>query len=67
MLKYVLCVVVILFLIVDGAIYLDLRKYIKAHENELVENNIKGLMCRSIGMIAISLGVGVIGIILVII
>lgn len=66
MLKYVLCVVVILLLLMDAAIYVDFKKYLKIHENELVENHIKGLMGRSIGMTIISLCIGIIGIILVI-
>ena len=28
----------------------DLKKYIKAHENELVENHIKGLLGRAVAM-----------------
>ena len=38
MVKYVLCLVTILLLFVDAIIYFDLKKYIKVHENELVEN-----------------------------
>ena len=42
----------------------DLKKYIKVHENELVENHIKGLLGRAIAMTVISVCVGVIAIIL---
>ena len=38
MVKYVLCLVTILLLLVDAITYFDLKKYIKVHENELVEN-----------------------------
>ena len=62
--KYVLCIVTILLLVVDAFIYFDLKKYIKVHENELVENHIKGLLGRAIAMTVISVCVGVIAIIL---
>ena len=42
----------------------DLKKYIKMHENELVENHIKGLLGRAVAMTVISVGVGVIAIVL---
>ena len=45
-------------------IYFDLKKYIKVHENELVEKHIKGLLGRAIAMTVISVCVGVIAIIL---
>ena len=64
MVKYVLCLVTILLLVVDAFIYFDLKKYIKVHENELVENHIKGLLGRAIAMTVISVCVGVIAIIL---
>ena len=54
MVKYVLCIVTILLLVVDAFIYFDLKKYIKVHENELVENHIKGLLGRAIAMTVIS-------------
>ena len=59
MVKYVLCIVTILLLVVDAFIYFDLKKYIKVHENELVENHIKGLLGRTIAMTVISVCVGV--------
>ena len=62
--KYVLCLVTILLLAVDAFIYFDLKKYIKVHENELVENHIKGLLGRAVAMTVISVGLGVIAIIL---
>ena len=64
MVKYVLCLVTILLLVVDAFIYFDLKKYIKVHENELVENHIKGLLGRAVAMTFISLSVGIIAIIL---
>ena len=64
MVKYVLCLVTILLLVVDAFIYFDLKKYIKVHENELVENHIKGLLGRAVAMTGISVCVGVIAIIL---
>ena len=64
MVKYVLCLVTILLLVVDAFIYFDLKKYIKVHENELVENHIKGLLSRAVAMTFISLSVGIIAIIL---
>lgn len=64
MVKYVLCLVTILLLIIDAFIYFDLKKYIKVHENELVENHIKGLLGRAVAMTVISVCVGVIAIIL---
>lgn len=63
-LKYVLCAVTLFLLIVDVFIFFDFKKYIKVHENELVENHIKGLLGRAIAMVFISLCVGIIGIIL---
>ena len=62
--KYVLGVVTIFLLLVDVFIFLDLKKYIKVHENELVENHIKGLLGRAVAITVISLCVGIIGIIL---
>ena len=64
MVKYVLCLVTILLLFLDAVIYFDLKKYIKVHENELVENHIKGLLGRAVAMTFISLSVGIIAIIL---
>ena len=64
MVKYVLCLVTILLLVVDAFIYFDLKKYIKVHENELVEKHIKGLLGRAVAMTFISLSVGIIAIIL---
>ena len=59
MVKYVLCLVTTLLLVVDAFIYFDLKKYIKVHENELVENHIKGLLGRAVAMTVISVCVGV--------
>ena len=64
MIKYVLCLVTILLLVVDAFIYFDLKKYIKVHENELVESHIKGLLGRAVVMTVISVCVGVIAIVL---
>ena len=64
MVKYVLCIATILLLVVDAFIYFDLKKYIKVHENELVENHIKGLLGRAVAMTFISLSVGIMAIIL---
>lgn len=64
MIKYVLLLVTILLLVIDAFIYFDLKKYIKVHENELVENHIKGLLGRAVAMTVINVCVGVIAIIL---
>ena len=64
MVKYVLCLVTILLLIIDAFIYFDLKKYIKVHENELVENHMKVLLGRAVAITVISVCVGVIAIIL---
>lgn len=64
MLKYVLCLGVMALIVADIIIFFNLRKFIKLHENELVENNIKGLMARSVAITIISLLVGVIGIVI---
>ena len=64
MIKYVLGVVTIFLLLVDVFIFFDFKKYIKVHENELVENHIKGLLGRAVAMTVISLCIGLIGIIL---
>ena len=64
MVKYVLCLVIILLLVVDAFIYFDLKKYIKTHENELVEKHIKGLLGRAVAMTVILVCVGVIAFIL---
>ncbi len=64
MLKYVLCFAVIVLILIDVIIFFDLKKFIKLHENELVENNRKDLMTRGIAMTIISLLVGIMGIIL---
>lgn len=67
MIKYVLCFVTILLLVVDAIIFFNLKKYIKVHENELVEKHMKGLLGRAVAMTVISVCIGVIGIILQII
>lgn len=59
MLKYVLCFGIIALILVDAIIFIDLKRFIKLHENELVENNKKGLMARCIAMTIISLIVGI--------
>ena len=64
MVKYVLCLVTVLLLVVDAFIYFSLKKYIKMHENELVENHMKGLLGRAVAMTVISVCIGVIAIIL---
>ena len=64
MLKYVLCFAVIVLILVDVIIFLNLKKFIKLHGNELVENNIKDIMVRVVAMTIISLFIGVIGIVL---
>ena len=64
MLGYILCFVIIVLIIADAVIVYDFKKYIKLHENELVENNVKGLMGRGIAMTIISLLVGIIGIVI---
>jgi amino acid transporter len=64
MIKYVLCLVTVLLLVVDAFICFDLKKCIKVHESELVENHIKGLLGRAVAMTVISVCVGVIAIVL---
>ena len=63
MIETVLGVFIIVLLLVDICIFFNLKKYIKLHENELVENHIKELLGRVIAMMDISLCVGIIGII----
>ena len=63
MIETVLVVFIIILLLVDICIFFNLKKYIKVHENELVENHIKELLGRVIAMMVISLCVGIIGII----
>ena len=58
MVKYVLCLVTVLLLVVDAFIYFSLKKYIKMHENELVENHMKGLLGRAVAMTVISVCIG---------
>ena len=64
MLKYVLCFGIIALILVDAIIFIDLKRFIKLHENELVENNKKGLMARCIAMTIISLIVSIMGIVI---
>ena len=64
MVKCVLCLLTVLLLVIDAFIYFDLKKYIKMHENELVENHIKGLLGRAVAMTVISVCIGVIAIVL---
>ena len=64
MLKYVLCIFVLVLILIDVIVLVDFKKYIKLHENELVENNIKGLTVRVITMAVISLLVGISGIVI---
>lgn len=64
MVKHILCFVIILLIIIDAIIFIDLKKYLKLHENELVENHIKGLLGRGIAMTIISLCAGVMAIVL---
>jgi len=64
MLKYILCIVIIILILADVIVYFDFKKFIKSHENELVEDNMKGLMSRVMTMAIISLLVGIIGLLL---
>lgn len=64
MVKYMLCLVTILLLVFDALIFFNFKKYIKLHENELVEKHIKGLSGRIVSMTVISLCVGIIAIVL---
>ena len=57
MLKYVLCFGIMVFILADVILFLNFKKFLNLHENELVENNIKGLMTRGIAMTIISLAV----------
>ena len=67
MVKYRLCIEIILLLVVDAFIYFDLKKYIKVYANELLEKHIKGLLGRVVAMTVISACIGIIAIILQII
>lgn len=64
MAKTILIIGNLLLVIGDGLIFFDLKKYIKKHENELIEDNIKGLIGRCIGMIIIALCIGICGIVI---
>lgn len=64
MLKYVLCFGTMLLILAGIIVCFDLRKFIKLHENELVENNIKGLMVRVTAITIISLILGIMGIVI---
>jgi hypothetical protein len=64
MIKYVLCLVTVLLLVVDAFICFDFKKCIKVHDSELVEKHIKGLLGRAVVVTVISVCVGVIAIIL---
>lgn len=64
MLKYTLCFIIILLITIDAIIFIDFKKYIKLHANELVENHSKELLIRCTTMTIISLCVGVISIVI---
>jgi len=61
MLKYILCVAAILLCLADIYIFVDLKKYIKIHENELVEKHRKGLLTRVIAMLVMHVFIAIIG------
>ena len=60
MVKYILCIVIVLLLLANLFIFLDFNKYIKSHENELVENHVKGLLVRAVAMAVISVCIAII-------
>ena len=53
-----------MLILIDAITFISFKKFIKLHENELVENNIKGLMRRGIIMVIISLLVGILGVVI---
>ena len=63
-LKYVLILGIIALILADIMAFFDLKKFIKLHENELIENNIKGLMLRCTIIMVITLVVGIMGIVI---
>ena len=67
MVKYILCLAIILLLFVDAFTYIDMKRYIKVHANESLEKHIKGLLGRVVAMTVISACIGIIVIILQII
>ena len=66
MAKHILYLVCILLSVVELLIALEFKKYIKLHENELVENHMKGLLSRYVAMTVIPLWVGIIAIIAIV-
>lgn len=63
MMKYGLCIISIVLVIIDAIIFLNFKKYISEHENELIKNH-KSLLSKMIAMVIISILVGMIGIII---
>ncbi len=64
MIKSVLCVISIVLVIIDVIIFLNLKRYVKEHENELIEKHNKSLLAGMIAMVIIPILAGVIGVII---
>ncbi|MBQ9142500.1 MAG: hypothetical protein IJX63_12045 [Lachnospiraceae bacterium] len=62
--KYVVSVSIILLLIIDILIFLNLKKYVRIHENELVEKHRGAILGRMIAMLILAGCVGILGIVL---
>lgn len=57
-------IVVLILILLDIGIYIQLRKYCKAHENELVEEHTKYIYSKMVWIVVISILVGILGILL---
>ncbi len=64
MLKYILGIMIILLLVIDILIFLNLKKYVRIHANELVEKHRGAILGRMIVMLILAGCVGILGIVL---
>lgn len=57
-------IAIVCLIVLDAGVLIHFKRYVKKHENELVEDNLKNLIVRVSAMVAITAIVGVLGILL---
>ncbi|MGN0155583.1 MAG: hypothetical protein ACI4A3_14110 [Lachnospiraceae bacterium] len=62
--KIRIMIAIVCLIVLDAGVLIHFKRYVKKHENELVEGNLKNLIVRVSAMVAITAIVGVLGILL---
>jgi len=67
MLKYILCVIMVVLFVLNILILCDVNKYIKLHKDEVVDIHKNNLFGKVIAMTILSVFIGILGIVVQII